>query len=184
MQAGGVDAPNVGQLGTPQALGLDDNARVLRRQGQCGPLAPYARHVSWTDNLIVFGVLVLLSPLINRMSMKMRRRLVQRRSPEGFEAHLRVIKGSVPYVPSVGVSGIAAIEGGKLSFVEMRVRGLVVEGDDGEARRIRGRGLWSLYPLDIIMPIRLSGGVTAELALMRADEARVRSALGLAGQGA
>ena len=49
------------------------------------------------------------------------------------------MKGSVPYVPSVGMSGIAAIEVGQLSFVETRVRDLAVVEANGELRRIRGR---------------------------------------------
>jgi len=136
--------------------------------------------VTWTENLIVLAVLVLLSPLIERMSLKVRRRTARRRCPGGFEAHLRVMEGSVPYVPSVGMSGIAAIEAGRLSFAETRVRGLEVDEANGESRRIRGRAMWSMYPFEVIVPIRLRTGATVELALTKADEEAVLSALGLA----
>jgi hypothetical protein len=113
------------------------------------------------------------------LGLALRRRIVALRAPGAFEAHLRVITGTVPHVPSYGMPGIAVVEDRRLTFLEARVRDLAVEGLAGEPRDLAGAEARRLYPHDVVLPLLLLGGTVVELAVARRDEDQVRAALGL-----
>lgn len=135
--------------------------------------------MGWQQVLVSAALTALLAIPAGWLGLAWRRRIVAGRAPGAFEAHLRVIAGTVPHVPSFGVSGVAVVEDRRLSFLEMRVRDLAVEGLAGEPRTAAGTEARRLHPLDVVLPIRLAGGTLIELAVGRRDEAHVREALGL-----
>lgn len=135
--------------------------------------------MGWQEFLVSAALSAVVAIPAGWLGLAWRRRIVARRAPGAFEAHLRVVTGSVSHVPSFGVSGVAVVEDRRLSFLEMRVRDLTVEGLAGEPRVAVGAEARRLYPLDAVLPLRLAGGTVVELAVGRRDEARVREVLGL-----
>ena len=129
----------------------------------------------WADVVQLLLVLVLafaMAPLLRRL----RRSRVRRQHPDGIQAHVQVVDGRVPYVPSAGMFGVLVVGDRSFSFVGTRVRGLVPAGPAGAERPVRGRE-WRLEPLEVVIPVRLLGGAVVEIALMNADADRLRALL-------